>query len=75
MYADLADLDLNGSTIPPDILVALSRPDLVIINRSIKSVYILELTCSFERNILAANIRKNTKQAGAELCQAQSSFS
>ena len=24
-------------------------------------MYILELTCSFERNILAANIRKNTK--------------
>ena len=61
VYADLPDLDLNGSTIPPDILVTLSRPDLVIINRSIKSVYVLELTCSFERNILAANIRKSTK--------------
>ena len=24
-------------------------------------MYMLELTCSFERNILAANIRKNTK--------------
>ena len=62
VYADLPDLDLNGSTIPPDILVTLSRPDLVIINRSIKSVFVLELTCSsFERNILAANIRKSTK--------------
>ena len=71
VYADLTDLDLNGNTIPPDILVTLSRPDLVIINRSIKSVFVLELTCSFDRNILAANIRKSTKQAGAELCQAQ----
>ena len=43
------------------ILVTLSRPDLVIINRSNKTVDILELTCSFERNILAAHQRKTTK--------------
>ena len=61
VYADIPGLDLNGSTIPPDILVTLSRPDLVIINRSIKSVYVLELTCSFERNITAAHQRKTTK--------------
>ena len=61
VYADIPGLDLNGSTIPPDILVTLSRPDLVIINRSLKSVYLLELTCSFERNILAAHQRKSTK--------------
>ena len=52
---------MNGSTIPPDILVTLSRPDLVIINRSLKTVYLLELTCSFERNIVAAHQRKSTK--------------
>ena len=61
VYADLPGLDLNGSTIPPDILVTLSRPDLVIINRSLKTVYLLELTCSFERNIVAAHQRKSTK--------------
>ena len=61
MYADIPGLDINGSTIPPDILVILSRPDLVIINRNIKHVYLLELTCSFERNILAAHQRKSTK--------------
>ena len=55
VYADIPGLDLNGSTIPPDILVTLSRPDLVIINRSLKSVYLLELTCSFEK--LAACVR------------------
>ena len=60
VYADLPGLDLNGSTIPPDILVTLSRPDLVIINRSLKTVYLLELTCSFERNIVAAHQRKST---------------
>ena len=61
VYADIPGLDINGSTIPPDILVTLSRPDLVIINRSLKHVYLLELTCSFERNILAAHQRKSTK--------------
>ena len=61
VYADIPGLDLNGCTIPPDILVTISRPDLVIINRSLKSVYLLELTCSFERNILAAHQRKSTK--------------
>ena len=61
VYADVPGFDLNGCTIPPDILVTLSRPDLVIINRSNKSVDILELTCSFERNILAAHQRKSTK--------------
>ena len=61
VYADIPGFDLNGSTIPPDILVTLSRPDLVIVNRSNKTVDILELTCSFERNILAAHQRKTTK--------------
>ena len=61
IYADIPGLDLNGSTIPPDIVVTLSRPDLVLINRIEKSVYVLELTCSFERNIQAAHQRKTTK--------------
>ena len=61
IYADIPGLDLNGSTIPPDIVVTLSRPDLVLINRIEKSVYVLELTCSFERNIEAAHQRKTTK--------------
>ena len=61
VYADIPGLDLNGSTIPPDILVTLSRPDLVIINRGAKTVFLLELTCSFERNIQAAHQRKSTK--------------
>lgn len=61
VYADIPGLDMNGCTIPPDILVTLSRPDLVLINRSEKTVHVLELTCSFERNILAAHQRKTTK--------------
>ena len=61
VYADIPGLDMNGSTIPPDILVTLSRPDLVLINRSRKTVWLLELTCSFETNIQGAHQRKTSK--------------
>ena len=44
VYADIPCLDLNGCTIPPNILVTRSRPDLVLINRSEKTVHVLELT-------------------------------
>ena len=58
VYADLDGLHLNGSTIPPDIVPTQQRPDLVIINRKEKLVFIIELTICFERNFEAANARK-----------------
>ena len=61
VFADLPGLDLNGSTIPPDILVTTSRPDLVLLSRETKKVFVLELTCSFERNMDNANARKTLK--------------
>ena len=56
--ADLPGFDLNGSTIPPDILITTARTDLVIIDRQQKKIYLLELTFSFESS---ANIRKNIR--------------
>ena len=61
IFADIPGLDLNGSTIPPDVLVTGSRPDLVLLNRQEKKIFILELTCSFESNIEAANARKKIR--------------
>ena len=61
MYSDISGLDINGGTIPPDILVTQLRPDLVIINRQEKLISLLELTCSFERNAGAANLRKTLR--------------
>ena len=52
---------LTGGTIPPDILVTQSRPDLVLLNRDDKTICLLELTCSFERNAEAANLRKSMR--------------
>ena len=32
IYSDISGLDINGGTIPPDVLVTTSRPDLVLLN-------------------------------------------
>ena len=61
ILADLPTLWLNGGTIPPDILSTSFRPDLVIINRNQKRIELLELTCSFEKNIESAHLRKAKK--------------
>ena len=61
VFSDIAGLDINGGTIPPDILVTQSRPDLVLLNRETKTICLLELTCCFERNAEAANIRKSIR--------------
>ena len=61
VYSDISGLDINGGTIPPDIVVTQLRPDLVIINRQEKIISLLELTCSFEKNAEAANLRKTLR--------------
>ena len=63
VFSDVAGLDINGGTIPPDVLVTQSRPDLVLLSRHEKIICLLELTCSFERNAQAANLRKSTRYA------------
>jgi hypothetical protein len=61
IYADIPNQTLNGATVPPDVLVTTQRPDLVILNRDTKTIDILELTISFEKNIEAANARKSAR--------------
>jgi hypothetical protein len=61
VYSDISGLDTNGGTIPPDVLVTQSRPDLVLLDRDSKTIYLMELTCSFERNFEAANLRKTIR--------------
>ena len=62
IYADLEGHNVNGRTIPPNIVVTSSRPDLVIVDSStpVPTVYLFELTVCFERsgNLEAANQRK-----------------
>ena len=47
MFADLQGYKINGGTIPADILCTLERPDLVLVERKTKTIFLLELTCSF----------------------------
>ena len=61
VFCDITGQDINGGTIPPDILVTQSRPDLVLLNRTDKIICLLELTCSFERNAEAAYLRKSIR--------------
>ena len=63
VYADLEGAKVAGGSVPPDIMVTSSRPDLVIINYNTTptSVYLVELTCPFTRNIEAANTRKRIR--------------
>lgn len=61
IFADLPGHQINGGTVPANVLVTVERPDIVIIETVTKKVTILELTVSFETNIEAANMRKQVK--------------
>ncbi len=59
----ISDLCQQSWTIPSDILLTSQRPDLVIVNRTRKSIYILELTVPYERNIMMEHKYKSEKYA------------
>ena len=61
LYADLEGHKVCGGTIPPTIVQTSSRPDIVIVDSSNRSVWLLELTVSFESNFEAANRRKKER--------------
>ena len=61
VYADLPGYSINGGTLPPHIAITSSRPDLVIIDSADKTVWLLELTVSFETNFEAAHNRKKVR--------------
>ena len=61
IYADLPGHQINGGTIPADILTTSQRPDLVLINRTEKKIALLELTISFEKNLESANLKKRLR--------------
>ena len=63
VYADIEGAKVNGGTIPPDMVVTIQRPYLVIIDKNHipTSVFLVELTIPFTRNIEASNARKTTR--------------
>ena len=61
VFADLQNFQVNGTTIPADIVVSAgegSKPDLVILNREEKTIALLELTCSLAGSADRAHQRK-----------------
>ena len=62
VYADLEGHKVNGSSIPSNIIITSSRPDLVVVDSSTQpqTVYLFELTIVFEKlgGMEAANKRK-----------------
>ena len=61
VLADLPGYQINGGTIPADILVSIgkgSRPDLVILDRNLKKIALIELTIPLQRNTEKAHARK-----------------
>ena len=63
MYADIDGAKVNGGTLPPNIVTAIQRPDLVLVDNSTNpsSVILVELATPFTRNIAAANSRKRDR--------------
>ena len=61
VFADMEGSQINGGTIPADILVSGgkgSKPDLVIINRKQKTIALMELTCTLPNGTENASKRK-----------------
>ena len=61
VFADLPNYQVNGTTIPADIMISAgagSKPDLVIVNREQRTIALLELTCSLPGSADKAHQRK-----------------
>ena len=61
IYTVIPGHKINSGTKPPDVLSAELRPHIVLLDRKAKTIYLWELTCSFEKNITAAHLRKSSK--------------
>ena len=53
----------HGGTIPPHVLVTTYKPDIFLLNESMSSVIIFELTCPWDRNIDRSHEFKEEKYA------------
>ena len=58
---DLPGFICGISTVPTDILVTSQKPDLVIIDRALKKIVLVELTVPFDINVKSAHERKNKR--------------
>ena len=64
IFADLEDCRVNGGTLPPDVALTTSRPDLVIIDRSCNTQHVIlaELTVTWD-TVVNTDRARNRKEA------------
>jgi hypothetical protein len=62
-YVDIPNFNINGGTLPPNVVITSQKPDIVIIDprTTPPTVWLYELTCPFEPNINKANSYKKDK--------------
>ena len=64
LFSDLPGMQAaHGGTIPPHVLVTTFKPDIFLLNESMSSVIIFELTCPWDRNIDRSHEFKEEKYA------------
>ena len=61
VYGDLDGFNVGGGTIPPNILTTALKPDIVIINKQKKTVWLHELSIAFEDNFKKCDEYKRNK--------------
>ena len=53
----------GGGSVPPGICITAQKPDIVIVEKSLKSIHLFELTCPLEQNIVKKHDIKLNKYA------------
>jgi hypothetical protein len=77
IFADIDGHRTNGLTIPSSVIITQQRPDIVCIDRSTTppTVWLFELSVSFEQNIERAHARKQARYAFLEVDIRESGYS
>ena len=64
LYSDLPGYGApHGGTIPPHVLVTNLRPDIFIVNESLRKAIVFELTCPWDANVQRSHAYKEDKYA------------
>ena len=77
IFADLSGFQINGGTIPADILVSAGKgsiPDIVIVDRHLRKIALIELTIPLERNSQKAHNRKELAYTELQLALQEKNY-
>ena len=62
LFSDMSGFQApHGGTIPPNVLVTNLRPDLVLLNESLRVIIVFELTCPWDNNVERSHAYKEEK--------------